>query len=166
MTHNFFPVTFPPKYHTGCINHCCIIVGKHDVDVHVPIPLTNDWCEFPTYCCLHTTSGFLNFSIPNLVLAGLAISPSSDELESSSSPGHGNFLCLFQENSLVYVGGRVVRLSWVNFQGRGILLIWIIVGQGPIALEVGAGGGYLDIFTLVYLFTSLFPLSGRRSDID
>ena len=26
--------------------------------------------------------------------------------------------------------------------------IWIIVGQGPIALAVGAGGGCLDIFTL------------------
>ena len=28
----------------------------------------------------------------------------------------------------------------------GVLLIWIIVGQGPIALVVGAGGGCLDIF--------------------
>ena len=34
--------------------------------------------------------------------------------------------------------------------------IWIIVGQGPIALAVGAGGGCLDIFTLIYPF---FPLS-------
>ena len=34
--------------------------------------------------------------------------------------------------------------------------IWITVGQGPTALAVGAGGGCLDIFTLVYLF---FPLS-------
>ena len=34
--------------------------------------------------------------------------------------------------------------------------IWITVGQGPIALAVGAGGGCLDIFTLVYPF---FPLS-------
>ena len=30
--------------------------------------------------------------------------------------------------------------------------IWITVGQGPIALAVGAGGGCLDIFTLVYPF--------------
>ena len=37
-------------------------------------------------------------------------------------------------------GGRVVRRCWVNFQCRGVLLIWIIVGQGPIALAVGAGG--------------------------
>ena len=33
---------------------------------------------------------------------------------------------------------------------------WIIVGQGPIALAVGAGGGYLDIFTLPYP-SPLFP---------
>ena len=31
--------------------------------------------------------------------------------------------------------------------------IWILVGQGPIALAVGAGGGCLDIFTLLYLFS-------------
>ena len=35
--------------------------------------------------------------------------------------------------------------------------IWTIVGQGPIALAVGAGGGCLDIFTLLYLFSSLSP---------
>ena len=46
----------------------------------------------------------------------------------------------------------MVRRCWVNFQCRGVLLIWIIVGQGPIALAVGAGGGCLDIFSLVYLF--------------
>ena len=27
--------------------------------------------------------------------------------------------------------------------------IWVTVGQGPIVLAVGAGGGCLDIFTLV-----------------
>ena len=35
--------------------------------------------------------------------------------------------------------------------------IWMIVGQGPIALAVGAGGGCLDIFTLIYPFSSLSP---------
>ena len=54
-------------------------------------------------------------------------------------------------------GGRVVRRRWVSFQCRGVLLIWIIVGQGPIALAVGAGGGSLDIFSLVYLFFFLSP---------
>ena len=36
--------------------------------------------------------------------------------------------------------------------------IWTIVGQGPIALAVGAGGGCLDIFTLLS-FLSSFSLS-------
>ena len=31
----------------------------------------------------------------------------------------------------------------------GVLLIWIIVGQGPTALAVGTGGGCLDIFSLI-----------------
>ena len=35
--------------------------------------------------------------------------------------------------------------------------IWMIVGQGPIALAVGAGGGCLDIFTLIYPFSPLSP---------
>ena len=34
--------------------------------------------------------------------------------------------------------------------------IWITVGQGPTVLSVGAGGGCLDIFTLIY---PSFPLS-------
>ena len=50
----------------------------------------------------------------------------------------------FYSNS--YGGGRVERRCWVNFQCRGVLLVWMIVGQGPIALAVGAGGGCLDIF--------------------
>ena len=45
--------------------------------------------------------------------------------------------------------------------------IWITVGQGPIALVVGAGGSCLDIFTLIFFFSPLFlPLFGRRPDID
>ena len=39
--------------------------------------------------------------------------------------------------------------------------IWITVGQGPTALAVGAGGGCLDIFTLIYPFSSLPPPSAR-----
>ena len=34
---------------------------------------------------------------------------------------------------------------------------WMIVGQGPIALAVGAGGGCLDIFTLLCPFSPLSP---------
>ena len=54
-------------------------------------------------------------------------------------------------------GGRVVRSCWVNFQSRGVLLIWIIIGQGPTALTVGAGR---------VVWTVFLPLSGRRPDID
>ena len=63
-------------------------------------------------------------------------------------------------------GGRVERWCWVNFQCRGVLLIWIIVGQGPTALAVGAGGGCLDIFLSSIISLFLLPLSGRRPDID
>ena len=34
---------------------------------------------------------------------------------------------------------------------------WIIVGQGPIVLAVGVGGGCLDIFSLIYHFSFLSP---------
>ena len=37
--------------------------------------------------------------------------------------------------------------------------IWITVGQWPTALVVGAGGGCLDIYTLIYSFLSSFSLS-------
>ena len=33
----------------------------------------------------------------------------------------------------------------------------MIVGQGPTVLAVGAGGGCLDIFTLLYLYSPLSP---------
>ena len=35
--------------------------------------------------------------------------------------------------------------------------IWITVGQGPTVLAVGVGGGFLDIFTLIYPFSLLSP---------
>ena len=35
--------------------------------------------------------------------------------------------------------------------------VWKIVGQGPIALAVGAGVRHLDIFTFLYLFSPLSP---------
>ena len=48
--------------------------------------------------------------------------------------------------------GRVVRWSWVNFQCRASCSL-DIVGQGPIMLAVGAGGGCFDI-----LLSSIFFL--------
>ena len=89
-------------------------------------------------------------------------------------------------------GAKVLRKLPVP--GRPTSLI--TVGQGPTALAVGAGWGCLDIFTLIYPFSSLspslwetaryrlkyclkgplnpkqptnqsfLPLSGRRPDID
>ena len=73
------------------------------------------------------------------------------------SPGHimTRFTLLRDGYSVISGGGRVVRWSWVNFQCRGVLLIWIRIGQGPTTLAVGAGGGCLDIFSLVYYFSFL-----------
>ena len=65
--------------------------------------------------------------------------------------------CVRASNETRYLGGRVVQRCWVNFQCRGVLLIWTIVGQGPIVLAVGAGGGCLDIFSLIYHFSFLTP---------
>ena len=39
----------------------------------------------------------------------------------------------------------------------GRLTIWMTVGQGPIVLAVGAGGGCLGIFILIYPFSPLSP---------
>ena len=41
-----------------------------------------------------------------------------------------------------------------NLPAPGRPTILITVGQGPIALAVDAGGGGLDIFTLIYPFFS------------
>ena len=42
-----------------------------------------------------------------------------------------------------------------NLPVPGRPTIWILVGQGPIALAVGAGEGCLDIFTLTCPFSPL-----------
>ena len=70
--------------------------------------------------------------------------------------------------SLFLGGGRRVELRcWVNFQCRGVLLVWMIVEQGPIVLAVGAGGGLFGHFFLSSIFSLFFlPLFGRRPNID
>ena len=50
------------------------------------------------------------------------------------------------------------RRYWVNFQCQGVLPVWI-VGQGPIALAVGVGGGCSDIFFSHPSFFFTFSLS-------
>ena len=59
-----------------------------------------------------------------------------------------------------------MRRCWVIFQCRGVLLSWMIVGQGPIALAIGAGGDCLDIFLSSITSLFFFPVSGGRPDID
>ena len=59
----------------------------------------------------------------------------------------------------LFGGGRVVRRCCVNFQCRGVLLLWIIVGQGHIALALGAGGGLFGYFFSLLSFLSSFSLS-------
>ena len=51
-------------------------------------------------------------------------------------------------------GGAMV-LGKLPVPGRPTILI--TVGQGPTVLAVGAGGGCLDIFTLIYPFSLLSP---------
>ena len=60
----------------------------------------------------------------------------------------------------------MVGWCWVNFQCRGVLRIWIRVGQGPTALAVSACGGSLVIFLSSIVSLFFLPLSGRRPDID
>ena len=51
----------------------------------------------------------------------------------------------------------MVRRCWVNFQCHGVLLTWLTVGQGPIVLSVGAGGGCFDSYSLICHFSFLSP---------
>ena len=88
-----------------------------------------------------------------------AVGPCPTVIQIVGRPGNGSL-----PSTIAPGGDRVVRWSWVNFQFRPT--IWITVGQGPIALAVGAGGGCLDIFTYIYPFSPLLPLFGRRPDID
>ena len=44
--------------------------------------------------------------------------------------------------------------------------IWMIVGQGPIALAEGAGGGLFGHFYSPLSFLLFLLPSGRRPDID
>ena len=61
-------------------------------------------------------------------------------------------------------GGAMV-LGKLPVPGRPT--IWMIVGQGPIALAVGAGGGVVWTFLFSSILSHLsLPLSGRRPDID
>ena len=64
------------------------------------------------------------------------------------------FILLYLFPSRGWSGGAMV-LGKLPVPGRPT--IWFTVGQGPTALVVGAGGGCLDIFTLIYPFSPLSP---------
>ena len=63
--------------------------------------------------------------------------------------------------------GDIVTVRFGGWSGGAMVLgklpvpgrptIWITVGQEPTALTVGVGGGCLDIFILIYLFSPLSP---------
>ena len=99
VTHFFFLRRSFPS-----ISLAASVTSVFYTDIHVFIFQSIEWCEFPTYRCLNSAS-HIWVTQPKgqtLVLAGLAFAASSDEHERSSSPGHGHFLCLLQENSLSY----------------------------------------------------------------
>ena len=63
------------------------------------------------------------------------------------------YKCIF-DRYMGWSGGAMV-LGKLPVPGRPTL--WMIVGQGPIALAIGAGVGCLNIFTLLCLFSPLSP---------
>ena len=61
--------------------------------------------------------------------------------------------------------GSAMMLGKLPVPGRPT--IWMIVGQGPTALAVGAGGGVVWTFLFSSILSLFFlPLFGRRPDID
>ena len=61
-------------------------------------------------------------------------------------------------------GGRVVRWCWVKLPVPGRPTICIIVGQGPPALAVGAGGGCLAFLLSAIISPSVLSLSLSLGD--
>ena len=80
-------------------------------------------------------------------------------------------LILYAKNAIVDISGGGGGGGGVGVVGGVMVLgkfpsILMIIGQGPIALTVGAGGGCLDIL-LSSIFSIFFlPLSGRWPNID
>ena len=65
-----------------------------------------------------------------------------------------------------YFLSGMVGWCGVNLKCQGVLLIWLIAGQGPTALE-SVRVGVVWTFLLSSIFSLLFlPLFGRRPDID
>ena len=84
--------------------------------------------------------------------SGSAFTKNSENIKQTISHELPNGFC--QNMRRGWSGGAMV-LGKLPVPGRPT--IWITVGQGPTALTVGAGGGYLDIFILIYPFSPLSP---------
>ena len=118
---------------------------------------------FPSFTCLSFTFLFNLFCFSSLCQRVVLL----NFLNIKVNPNSLLFSQRESRRSPVVRGGWAVRWCWVNFQCRGVPLIWIIVRQRPIALAVGAGWGCLDIFSVVYLFSFLSPSLGDGwADID
>ena len=69
--------------------------------------------------------------------------------------------------AVLYMAGRIELIGWRGWSGDAMVLgklpvpgrptIRMTVGQGPTVLAIGAGGGCLDIFTLIYPFSPHSP---------
>ena len=93
-------------------------------------------------------------SIWTEILSQRAVKPKTTNQPSILMRRSAILIIAFIRDCQGWSGGAMV-LGKLPVPGRPI--IWIKVGQGPTALAVGAGGGCLDIFTLIYPFYSLPP---------
>ena len=65
---------------------------------------------------------------------------------------------MMQTENILY---SLWRVGWCDgTSSAGASCNWTTAGQGPTALAVGAGGGCVDIFTLIYPF--FLPFFGKR----
>ena len=67
-----------------------------------------------------------------------------------------NLKCTHLRWEAILLGWLVGVMCWVNFKCWGVLLIWIIVGQGPTVLAVGVGMGCFSHLSFLSLFPSLW----------
>ena len=149
FTGHIMRVRFPTGTEQSILSSCCIVnlvVYWNDTwieGIHIFNSLLSNslWVYGWRLCYEHC-------NIWLVILDSISVYIEPSPVSPERSPGSSIKRCPAK-----LVDGRVVRWSWVNFQGWEVLLIWIIVWQGPIALAVGAGGGCLDILTLLYLFT-------------
>ena len=113
-------------------------------------------------CCACSRGGSLFLPYPKqphplspLIMVRLKMT----SLETFQSNMITNTTKRYVDCSAVSGDGRVQRRCWVNFQCRGVLLVWMIGGQGLIALAVGAGGSLFGHFFSHLSFLFSFSLS-------